>query len=218
MICACAFLLAATVAAPPSPPAKSGDVSQIVRRVQEHYDATADFTAKVEQELVLTSMDKPLRATGTVAFQKPGKMRWVLEDHERQVIVADGKTLWFFQPEEQQVLKAPFEAAFRSTTPISFLTGVGRIDENFDVTGDGDDGQYTYLVLEPKRREGDVGRLRLTVAKGSYDIVVAEIRDPLGNVTRLRFSAIKRNVGLADKLFRFDVPPGVDIIEAPIGY
>ena len=48
-----------------------------------------------------------------------------------QTVVADGTTLWLYQPKEQQVMKAPFDAAFRSTTPISFLTGVGRITDDF---------------------------------------------------------------------------------------
>jgi len=34
----------------------------------------------------------------------------------------------------------------------------------------------------------------------------------------LRFSDLQRNRGVDDSLFRFDVPPGVDVIEAPIGY
>ena len=45
-------------------------------------------------------------------------MRWTLTEGVSQVIVADGKTLWFYEPDEQQVLKAPFQNAFRSSTPI----------------------------------------------------------------------------------------------------
>jgi outer membrane lipoprotein-sorting protein len=44
------------------------------------------------------------------------------------------------------------------------------------------------------------------------------VRDPLGNLTKLEFSNLRRNTGLGDALFRFDVPAGVDVIEAPIGY
>jgi outer membrane lipoprotein carrier protein len=206
-----AFVVAQAMAAEES-------AEEIVRRVQERYDATADFTADVYQEMRLTSSEKLFTAHGTVAFKRPGRMRWELDNHERQIIVADGKTLWFYQPEEQQVLKAPFEAAFRSTTPISFLSGIGRITEDFEVTLDDVGEDHAFLVLEPRQGGGEFGHLRLVVERRSHDITGAEIRDPLGNVTRLIFSNMKRNLDLEESKFEFAVPRGVDVIEAPIGY
>jgi outer membrane lipoprotein carrier protein len=190
---------------------------EVVRHVQARLDETKDFTAAVDQELVVASAGKTLHATGTVAFKRPGKMRWTLADGTQQVIVADGSTLWFYQPEEQQVLKAPFQAAFRSSTPISFLTGVGRLSEDFDVSVESADADAIRLALRPRKGEGELGRLQITVDAHTYDIVAAEIVDPVGNTTRLRFSALRRNVGLNDAEFHFDVPPGVDVIDAPIG-
>lgn len=195
-----------------------GSVEEVVDRVQKRFDSTSDFTATVDQELVVASAGRTLEAHGTVAFKRPGKMRWELENDERQIIVADGKTLWFYQPEEQQVLRSPFEKAFRSNTPISFLTGVGRIRDDFDVSIDGREDGLVTLALLPRRGGGEVGRLRLTVETENYDIVAAEIFDPLGNVTRLRFSDLKRNRGLPDSLFEFEVPDGVDVIDAPAGF
>jgi len=192
-------------------------VDEVVRHVQERFDATKDLSASVDQELVVASAGKTLHATGTVVFKRPGKMRWDLRNGTTQVIVADGTTLWFYQPDEQQVLKAPFRAAFRSSTPISFLTGVGRLGEDFDVQIEDQTDGVIHLALRPRKGEGDLGRLRLTVDARSYDIVGAEVVDPVGNITRLRFSGLRRNSGVEDAQFHFDVPPGVDVIEAPIG-
>lgn len=194
-------------------PALAGDV---VDKVQARYDQTRDFTATVRQELVLASGGKTVTAKGTVAFKKPGRMRWTLTDGVSQVIVADGRTLWFYEPDEQQVLKAPFQRAFRSSTPISFLTGVGRLRDDFDVTVETGDGGALRLRLKP-RGDADLGTLVLSVDPASYDIIGAEVTDPIGNVTKLRFSDLRRNVGLTDDAFRFEVPPGVDVVEAPIG-
>ena len=195
------------------------DLGAVVRKVQERYDATHDFTADVTQEMTIASLGKTTTAHGTVAFKRPGKMRWDLSQGDQQIIVADGTTLWLYQPSEKQVLKAPFDAAFRATTPISFLTGVGKIAQDFDVSLDGEDAQngVLYLLLVPRRDSTGVGKLRLTVARDSGEIRGAEIHDPLGNVSRLRFEHIKRNVGLTDEQFAFQVPPGVDVISAPIG-
>jgi outer membrane lipoprotein carrier protein len=194
------------------------EVSEIIERVQARYDATHDFTAKVIQKLRVASLDKTLTTEGTVAFKKPGRMRWEFKEDDPQIIVADGTTLWFYRPEEQQVFKAPFDSAFRSTTPISFLTGVGRIAQDFDITLNGQsvDGKLLYLQLIPKRDAGDVGVLRLRVTSDTADIRGAEVYDPLGNVSILEFEDLRRNLGLTDERFEFEVPAGVDVISAPL--
>jgi outer membrane lipoprotein carrier protein len=153
-----------------------------------------------------------------VAFKRPGKMRWTLRNPSEQVIVADGATLWVYEREEKQVLKAPFQQAFRSSSPVSFLSGVGRIEEDFAASLDGGGESELFLNLVPRREEAEIGQLRLHVDRRTYDITGAEVRDPLGNLTKLEFSNLRRNQGLAEELFRFEAPPGVDVIEAPIGY
>ena len=191
-------------------------LADVVDKVQARYDQTKDFTANVQQELVMASAGKSMKASGKVAFKKPGKMRWTLTEGVSQVIVADGKTLWFYEPDEQQVLKAPFQDAFRSSTPISFLTGVGRLKSDFDVKVEDGGGGPLRLRLQP-RGDSDLGALILTVDPTSYDIVGAEVTDPIGNITKLQFSDLHRNVGLSDDAFHFEAPPGVDVVEAPIG-
>jgi len=191
-------------------------LADVVDKVQARYDETKDFTANVQQELVMASAGKSMKASGKVAFKKPGKMRWTLTEGVSQVIVADGTTLWFYEPDEQQVLKAPFQIAFRSSTPISFLTGVGRLKSDFDVKVEDGGGGPLRLRLQP-RGDSDLGALILTVDPKSYDIVGAEVTDPIGNITKLQFSDLHRNVGLADDAFHFEAPPGVDVVEAPIG-
>jgi len=194
-------------------------VGDIVSKVQERYDATKDFTADVTQEVTVASLGKTITARGTISFKRPGKMRLELSGDDEQIIVADGTTLWLYQPKEKQVLKAPFDSAFRSSSPISFLTGVGRIADDFDVSLDGEsaDGHDLYLLLQPRHDGASVGRLRLTVARKTFDIHGAEVHDPAGNVSRLQFDRIRRNIDLTDDQFVFQVPPGVDVISAPLG-
>lgn len=210
--------LVAVLAVAAAAGAAEPDAEAVADRVQARFDATQDFTAAVRQELTVASAGATTTATGTVAFKKPGRMRWELANGSAQIIVADGRTLWFYEPEAEQVLKAPFEAAFRSSTPISFLTGVGRLRDDFTVASARADGDRLALELLPRRRDGDVGALRLQLDPATYDILGAEITDPLGNRTRLFFADLRRNVGLPDARFEFAVPDGVDVVEAPIGH
>ncbi|MBI3784474.1 MAG: outer membrane lipoprotein chaperone LolA [Deltaproteobacteria bacterium] len=212
---AAASALVLFVARAPMTFAGTPKVDEIVRKVQQRYDATKDFTADVSQEATITSLNKTVTASGTVAFKKPGKMRWELTQGDPQTVVADGTTMWVYRPQDNQVVKLPFQQAFHSNTPLSFLSGVGRIADDFSVTFDGESDGLYHLLLVPRQQSSDVGKLRLSVGTDSYDIRGAEVTDPLGNVSRLKFDKIQRNLDLNDQRFVFEVPPGVDVVTAP---
>ena len=197
---------------------RADGVDAIVARVQARLDDAADFRADVSQEAVIAALDRAVSATGTVVFKRPGKMRWDFAGEDAQIIVSDGTTLWFYQPADEQVLKAPLESVFRSSTPVSFLTGVGKINEDLSVAVESQDAVAIGLLLDPKRSGGDLGRLELVVDAATHDIVEARVTDPMGNLTTLKFSNLRRNTGVADGEFDFQVPPGVDVVEAPLGY
>ena len=192
--------------------------AETVAKVQQRFDDTADMRADVTQEVAVVSLGRSVSAGGTVVFKRPGRMHWQLTGDEQQIIVADGETVWFYQPEDEQVLKAPLDSVFRSASPVSFLTGVGKIADDFDAVLGDQAGGTIELLLDPKQANGEMGRLALTVSADSFDIVEARVTDPVGNITRLRFSNLRRNSGVADTEFDFEPPPGVDVVEAPIGY
>jgi outer membrane lipoprotein carrier protein len=192
------------------------DPATIVKKLQERYDTTRTFHAKVRQEMKVASLGVSDVSDGTVVFKKPGKMRWDFTTPRAQQIVSDGTTLWIHQPDDAQVLKAPFRAAFVSTTPVSFLLGVGRITDEFRPEADprGCTATRLYVSLKAKNNE-DVGALAFGVDRATFDIVEAAVTDPLGNVTTLTFSDIVRNGDEPDATFDFKVPPGVDVITPP---
>jgi outer membrane lipoprotein carrier protein len=209
----------------PSPAAAGGDApeacppaTEIAQRLQARYDTTKNFRADFRQETKVAALGRGEEAFGTVVFMKPGRMHWEFQMPQRQSMIADGTTLWIYQPADKQVLKAPFGAAFISTTPVSFLAGVGRIKDDFNVEADarGCNAQRFYLKLIPKQGQ-DLGGLTLAVTRATYDIVEAAVTDPVGNVTTLSFSNIQRNSEIAADEFRFVVPPGVDVVNAPTG-
>ncbi len=199
-----------------SPASACPDPATIVKRLQDRYDETRTFRAVVRQEMKVKSLDVSDVSEGTVVFKKPGKMRWDFQTPRVQQIVSDGQLLWVYQPDDRQVIKAPFKAAFVSTTPVSFLLGVGRITDDFKPHGDprGCTGERMYVGLASKTNE-DVGALAFGVDRATYDIVEASVTDPLGNVTTLGFSSIARNVDVPDATFEFAVPRGVDVITPP---
>ncbi len=193
-------------------PSDTTSSETVAARLQARYDETDGFRANFVQKVTSATLGQTLTSRGQVFFKKPGRMRWEFVE-PRQTLVADGSALWLYQPSEQQVVKTPFQHAFSSQTPVSFLTGVGRLEEDFFVLPQGETHTVYQLRLTPKQAAEVVGRLDIEVSKDTFDILQVMMTDPLGNITRVRFTNVEREVEMDDGLFRFELPPGVDLVE-----
>jgi outer membrane lipoprotein carrier protein len=193
----------------------AGDVlKDALARLQTRYETTRTLSADFHQTIESPTLATPLESKGTVAFEKPNRMRWEYEAPDPQLIVGDGTTLWIYQPDDKQAIKAPLGEVFQATTPVSFLAGLGHVDRDFTATLEREEPERWVLRLEPKV-EKRLGTLVLVVRKADAGVDEARITDSLGTTTRLRLSGEKRNVDLDPKLFRFTPPPGVDVVKPP---
>ena len=91
--------------------------------------------------------------------------------------IGDGETLWIYQPDERQVIKAKLGAAFQARTPITFLAGLGRLERDFVASLEREDADHWVLKLVPRDDTG-IGTLTLTLKKPDAVIEEARITDP----------------------------------------
>jgi outer membrane lipoprotein carrier protein len=207
------FILATTTTGPYSSAADGRSADQIVDSLQKNYDATVDFVADFRQETEVKTLNRNLKAWGKLTFKRPGKMLWLYEEPKGQFVLADGKNLYFYQPEQNQVIKSPLSNAFRSDIPLSFLLGLGNLKKDFNAAlKAADDNQYV-LRLEPKGDLGGFSEVLVGVSRSTSDILWVSVRDAASNVTTIRFSNMRKGIGVQESLFRFQLPDGVDVVE-----
>lgn len=207
------FALAVTITSVESSATENRSGDQIVDSLQKNYDATVDFVADFRQETEVKTLNRKLKASGKLYFKRPGKMLWRYEEPKGQFVLADGKNLYFYQPEQNQVIKSPLKNAFRSDIPLSFLLGLGNLKREFSATLKGIEENQYVLHLEPKGELGGFSEVLVGVGRSTSDIDWISVRDAAANVTTIRFSAMRKGVGVQESLFRFQVPDGVDIVE-----
>lgn len=209
------FILAlgAAVAYPQAFATESRSADQIVESLQKNYDATVDFVADFRQQTEVRTLNRKLNASGKLYFKRPGKMLWRYEEPKDQFVLADGKNLYFYQPEQNQVIRSPLKNAFRSDIPLSFLLGLGNLKKDFNVSLKGIEENDYVLRLEPKGELGGFSEVFVGVNRVTSDIDWVSVRDAAANVTTIRFSGMRKGVGVQESLFRFQVPDGVDIVE-----
>jgi outer membrane lipoprotein carrier protein len=191
----------------------SPQLKALLDRLQKHYQQTNSFTAKFKEAISPAGGMKRERE-GTVYYRKPGRMRWEFAGQDQELIVSDGKQIYSYQPDLNQVVETPLAQAFRSSSVAAFLLGIGNVQRDFDVTVPATpptDG-LKHITLKPKNG-GDVIEMGLDPA--SLDLKTLRLTDALGDITALTFSDFKNDAAVDDKLFAFLPPAGADIVKAP---
>lgn len=189
------------------------DQQELISGVESHYQDFSDLKADFIQQSYFTGLGERVVSKGNVHFKKPGMMDWRYEQPEKQQFVADGSTLWFFQPDLNQVTLGDFTEAFDSDLPVSFLLGVGRLSENFALESACSSEEGIILKLVPKQQDPNLDQFYLLVRKLDHVPVGAKIIDIGGNETIITFHKLALNVGLKKEQFSFKIPRGVDIID-----
>lgn len=189
------------------------DQEAVIDSLQKSYDSAIDFMADFRQETEVKTLNRNIKSWGKVYFKRPGKMLWRYEDPKDQWVLADGKYLYYYQPEQKQVLRSPFKNAFRSDVPLSFLLGIGNLKRDFKTVVKGQEQGDYVLQLSPKTDMGGMGDVVLGVNPRSFDIRWARVKDATGNLSTIRFSNMRKGAGLKDSLFGFKAPEGADIVD-----
>jgi len=193
------------------------ELRAVIERVQKKYDAAADFKARFGQTLTNQAFGRKTSLGGEVLFKKPGRMRWNYTQPELKSYVADGNTLWLYEPEDKQAFKQDLKSS-QLPAALAFLTGQGSLTAEFDVTMAGQTpyggaGDYV-LALVPKQPQAQVKSILFVVDPTTFNVRESVITDAQGNVNDMLFSDIHVNSGIPDANFRFTPPPGTRVIDA----
>jgi outer membrane lipoprotein carrier protein len=162
------------------------------------------------------------RANGRFVIQRPGKFRWELmpvsatgAEQSPQLMIADGKNLWFYDRDLEQVSVKPAAAAL-TATPASLLSGDGRLDEFFQVRADGEREGLSWVRVVPKRNDADFREVQIGFKGYGKELRRMVLKDKLGQTVQLDFQTSARNVPVADTEVKFTPPAGADVIGTPL--
>ncbi len=186
---------------------------QVVAEVEKRYQKLSGITAHFAQESYFAGLERREKSSGRLSFLKPGKMDWQYELPEVQRFVADGKSLWYYQPASNQVTLADFKDSFQTDLPVSFLLGIGRLSDRFNLKNVCYSTGGLLLALEPKEADPSLDRFDLLVRRSDYVASGAKVVDIGGNETTIRFSKLELDPKLSVSQFNFSAPLGVDIID-----
>lgn len=168
------------------------------------------------------------RAKGTLVVDRPGKFRWETQPQPiadngadnpgaaaagaGQLMVCDGKNLWFLDRDLQQVTVKPVDAAL-SATPAMLLSGTVDVRRNFKISPAGERMGLTWVLVEPQGAQADFRNALFGFDHGELKRMILE--DKLDQTATIIFQKVERNVPVSPAEVSFTPPAGTDVIGKP---
>ncbi len=209
LLCGWAMPAAAGAQVAAAPP-----LDQLLERLQAHYDRIADFSADFEHRYAGGVLRTSASELGTLYVSKPGLWRFEYASPESKLFICDGMTIHSYFPADRQVIVTPLPMSAGASTPAALLAGEGDLRRDFAaryVAARSPDRVWS-IELTPVRNDAAYESLTLAIDPGTLDIVEMATTDFQGGVSTYVLSNVRRNQGLPDTLFVFDVPAGVEVI------
>jgi outer membrane lipoprotein carrier protein len=161
---------------------------------------------------------------GSLVVVRPGRFRWEVRPAARagaggapgeptQLMVADGRNVWFLDRELEQVTVKPAGNAL-TATPALLLSGTVDLRTAFELRDARTREGLAWVQVRPRRADAEFREARLGFEGG--ELRRMEIDDKLGQKAVLVFGRAQRNAPVAPAETSFSPPPGVDVIGKPV--
>lgn len=196
-------------------PVRADGLAVLEQFLKSSRSGRAEFT-----QVVTSPSEQGLRSktsSGSFSFYRPHLFRFDYKKPYPQTIVADGQTLWLYDPDLAQVT-ARSQAQALSSTPAGWLTSgqdLSVLKNEFQWQTEPDAQGLSWVRAVPKAQDSPFQSIRIGLRQEPADLQlgVLEIMDAFGQKSVLSFARYESNPqGLGPAQFKFSPPKGVDLI------
>ncbi|EKA4466992.1 outer membrane lipoprotein chaperone LolA [Vibrio parahaemolyticus] len=162
------------------------------------------FSADFSQQVISPEGETVMEGEGTVEIARPSLFRWSTTFPDENLLISDGKTLWYYSPFIEQV-SIYWQEQATEQTPFVLLTRNRASDwDNYKVSQKGNE-----FTLIPTAVDSTQGKFQINIdAKGvvkGFNVIEQD-----GQKGLFTFSNVKLGKPKADR-FTFTVPKGVEV-------
>ena len=200
--------------------------AEVARAVQKAFDTTDQFSAGFQ--ITTKEGGRVKNMSGQLFYQKPGKIRYEFSQPTGNLIVSDGRIMWFYIRRlnavgKQELTLKKQNASNRDVFTADPTSGLKRLFRKYHYRFDTpeqprkfDDGTFFVLDMEQREKIGGYEKIRLFVDSQTYLVHRAEASDGYGKQTSISFSDINTSRKLEGKLFQYQPDDGVRVVLNPL--
>ena len=182
--------------------------SAAAESLQGHFSKLNTWQADFVQTVSNKDTQTTSTSEGTLWLHRPNLFRLEYNKPYKQVYVADGKKLWFYDEDLEQISVKP-QGDSLDQTPAMILSQPQQLAKAYTITSR-EKGRYTLYNLVPKA--ADTGFDHIEIVFDKDRLIEMHMFDHFAQRTSLLFKNIHENQAVPPQRFRFTPPPGVDVI------
>jgi len=179
------------------------------QRLHDFFSDVSAVRADFKQQVLGKDKQNLQETSGQMLLLRPGRFRWDYKKPYEQQIISNGKKVWLYDVDLEQVTVKTVDGVLGST-PALLLSSDTPIEQNFTINELGEEQNLQWVELLPLQKES--GFERLVLAFDDVNLVSMELHDAFGQLTRLLFNNIERNPVIDPEKFDFIPPKDVDVI------
>ncbi|MFN3532959.1 MAG: LolA family protein [Candidatus Brocadia sp.] len=201
----------------------SKNLDEVLAEIDKANTAFKTLKADVTFTRTITLLESTETSQGEMSYKKPKKLYLKFYPPRNEINIVDGKYVWVYHPSEKQVEKYEMDKSKQSSQSLSFFEfGYGesvesaKKDYKITLLETKEDGKKRFYILDlrPKDPKSQYSDIRLWIEEGFWLPSRIELYESDGEVVNvIELKNIKLNKSMSDKLFIFDVPRGVEVIE-----
>jgi outer membrane lipoprotein carrier protein len=196
----------------PAAPAETGN---LLKNVEKRYNSARTLQLRFQQSYAVPSRGRRTE-TGELYLRKPGRMRWNYTAPAGKQFVSDGKDAYFYSPNTNRVEKMKLKESDDMRAPLAFLLGRLDFQRDFREFGFRPETGGTWVVAHPKSDRLPYRQVEFLVSP-AFEIRELKVVSQDNSTLEFRFENERMNPALSDSLFRFQPPPGAEIVETTQG-
>lgn len=180
-----------------------------VASLKDFFAHTDAMRAQFKQEVLDNKGQKIQQVEGRMQLQRPNKFRWDYQKPYEQQIVSDGKQVFLYDVDLQQVTVSDLSKTLGSS-PAAMLAGGAAVEKSFVLKNAVRKDGLSWVLALPKNKDSGFERVVLGFKDG--ELKKMELYDSFSHVTHITFRSVERNPTLQLETFLFTPPQGVDVV------
>jgi outer membrane lipoprotein carrier protein len=193
--------------------AQAAGLDSLESFVKSAKSGRADFTQVVTAPAREGQAARTKTSSGSFEFVRPSRFRFVYKKPFEQTIVADGQTLWLYDPDLKQVTSRK-QSQVLDSTPAALIAAapdIAALRKDFNLENAGEKDGLQWVQATPKAKEGQLRSVKIGF-RGN-ELASLEILDGFGQKSVITFTKMELNTPIAPEEFNFKPPAGADVLK-----
>jgi outer membrane lipoprotein carrier protein len=152
--------------------------------------------------------------SGRLMLRKPGRMRWDYSQPKGKLFISDGKVMWLYTPAENRAEKMKLQESEDMRAPLAFLLGKLNFQKEFRNLQARPEGAGVGMRITAEPKSGNLPYSAVEfVVTSENRIREVKVTGFDNSILDFTFDEESLDPPLDGRLFEFQAPPGVEVVE-----